>query len=222
MTLIPLFSFLADREHQDSDEFRKFRRNLFHGSLREILGTLRPGMEVPEIIRFADGYYRRAIYGVGPYIADYPEQVLCTCIVQGWCPRCNARWDNLDGEGGRRIHELSLALLDTLDKKALWDDYGIVSEIMVCSFQIVLWCQAYSSLQPFTYGFPCADIHELISPDILHQVIKGTFKDHLVTWVEEYLKLIHGSTGAQRILADIDRRYDFFVLFQYAVPLMNN
>jgi len=60
--------------------------------------------------------------------------------------------------------------------------------------------------QPFTYGFPCADIHELIAPDILHQVIKGTFKDHLVTWVEEYLKLTHSTAEAEQILADIDRR----------------
>jgi len=34
----------------------------------------------------ADGHYRRIIYGLGPYIADYPEQVLLTCVVQGWCP----------------------------------------------------------------------------------------------------------------------------------------
>jgi hypothetical protein len=24
---------------------------------------------------------------LGPYIADYPEQTLLTCVVQGWCPR---------------------------------------------------------------------------------------------------------------------------------------
>jgi hypothetical protein len=44
-------------------------------------------MEKPEIVRYGDGYYRRTIYGLGPYIADYPEQVLLACIVQGWCPR---------------------------------------------------------------------------------------------------------------------------------------
>ncbi|KAF8220321.1 hypothetical protein L208DRAFT_1334474, partial [Tricholoma matsutake] len=60
--------------------------------------------------------------------------------------------------------------------------------------------------QPFTAHFPCADIHELLSPNLLHQVIKGTFKDHLVTWVASYLEIVHGKNRAQEILADIDQR----------------
>jgi len=66
--------------------------------------------------------------------------------------------------------------------------------------------------QPFTSEFPRADIHELLTSDILHQVIKGTFKDHLVTWVGEYLVLEHGKAGAAAIMADIDHRYDIFTI----------
>ena len=51
-----------------------------------------------------------------------------------------------------------------------------------------------------------ADIHELLCSDLLHQTIKGTFKDHLVTWVGDYLELVHGPTRAAAIMADIDRR----------------
>jgi len=48
---------------------------------------------------------------------------------------------------------------------------------------------------------------------LLHQVIKGTFKDHLVTWVGEYLVLEHGEVRANEILDDIDRRFVSFSLF---------
>jgi Plavaka transposase len=36
-------------------------------------------MTQPEIVHCADGYFQRVIYGLGPYIADYPEQALLAC-----------------------------------------------------------------------------------------------------------------------------------------------
>lgn len=54
-------------------------------------------------------------------------------------------------------------------------------------------------------AFPCANIHELLSPDLLHQVIKGTFKDHIVEWVTEWIYVTWPKQEAELILADIDR-----------------
>lgn len=55
------------------------------------------------------------------------------------CDRCDAHWNNLDGGGGRRSHELTEALSKALGTKALWDDYGIIDGVMVCtSFALFL------------------------------------------------------------------------------------
>jgi hypothetical protein len=44
-------------------------------------------MTMPEVVRFPDGHFRRVIYGLGHYIADYPEQALLACIMQDWCAK---------------------------------------------------------------------------------------------------------------------------------------
>ena len=44
-------------------------------------------METPQVVHCADGHFRRVIYELGPFIADYPEQVVLAGIVQGWGPK---------------------------------------------------------------------------------------------------------------------------------------
>ncbi|KAI5998603.1 hypothetical protein EDD15DRAFT_2386521 [Pisolithus albus] len=189
-----LIAFLAmpktTREHAGKDSFRKFRRQLFHSSLGRILKSFKPGMAKPEVVPFGDGHYRRVVYGIGPYIADYEEQALLTCIVRNWCPRCLAYRNNLDEDDTlQRCRDHTEMLIAEFSPAALWDEYGIVGELI-----------------PFTNDFLRADIYELIAPDLLHQIIKGAFKDHLVEWVEKYLRHTHGDARANEILDDIDRR----------------
>ncbi len=40
-------------------------------------------MTQPEVARCPDGHFRRTIYGLSPYIADYPKQTLVSGVVQG-------------------------------------------------------------------------------------------------------------------------------------------
>ncbi|KIK74003.1 hypothetical protein PAXRUDRAFT_176922 [Paxillus rubicundulus Ve08.2h10] len=141
-------------------------------------------MSKPHIIMCADGHYHRAVYGIEPYIADYPEQALLACIVQGWCPKCTANRKDLDGstDASPCTHEHTRLLMEHFQSHILWQEYEIIDDIL-----------------PFTADFPRENIHELIAPDIHHQIIKGTF-----TWVKTYLKLVHGDAEAKKTMADID------------------
>jgi hypothetical protein len=81
-------SFIAaDRQYKDNSLYRRFRRQLMQSTLEQILNRLKPGMTTPEIMRCPDGHYRRVVFCLGPYIADYPEQALIANIVNGWCPK---------------------------------------------------------------------------------------------------------------------------------------
>ncbi|KAG1719820.1 uncharacterized protein EDB91DRAFT_1284709 [Suillus paluster] len=167
--------FLQCLKHAETASFRNFRRQIFHSSLSFILKNLKPGMIKPEVVHFGDGHYHCVMYGLGPYITDYEEQVLLAYIVRNWCAKCLSRHGNLDEINLCRSRLHADAPIEECDHATLWDEYGIVRELVL-----------------FTNDFPRADIHELLALDILHQIIKGAYKDHL--------------SQANIILDDIDRR----------------
>ncbi|KIM58835.1 hypothetical protein SCLCIDRAFT_27705 [Scleroderma citrinum Foug A] len=180
---------LFPKKYMDDPAFRRFKKQLFHRAMSRILMSLKPGMTTPQVLQCPDWHFRHIIFGIGPYIADYPEQVLISGIVQNWCGRCIAFPNNLDNGGAPRTQKLTEAIIEELSATSAWDEWGVDASIF-----------------PFTSDFPRADIHQLIAPDILHQLVKGTFKDHLVEWVGKYLEITYGKAGAKDRLADIDRR----------------
>ncbi|KAF8164329.1 hypothetical protein BJ912DRAFT_935023 [Pholiota molesta] len=68
-------------------EFQRFTRQLYHACLARIFAPLREGMTVPDIVWLAG-------------------------IVQGWCPKCEARPDNLDGDYKKTR------------RRTVWDNYA--------------------------------------------------------------------------------------------------
>ena len=146
-------------------------------------------MTTPDIVRCPDGHFCRAIYGLGPHISDYPEQISLTWLISGWCPTCLARPDFLDNPSQNRSAAHTDILVEMHDEETLRKSYGIAPGATL-----------------YTSYFPRADIHELITPDLLHQVIKGVYKDHLVDWVCKYLEYLHSAAGGARVIDEIDRR----------------
>ena len=56
--------------------------------------------------------------------------------------RCDAHWSDLDNsDAGCRAHRQTEALFEAVKKKSLWDDYGIISDILVCH-------SSYPNLRP--------------------------------------------------------------------------
>ena len=138
----------GSRKDTDTEEFRDFKRHLFHGCLRTILKKLEQYMTKWDIVRCADNHFRRVIYGIGPYIADYPEQVLVAGIVNGWCPaylnsplarlvrlqnyRCDGPSTNLDATNAEpRTREKAERLFETKSNDKLWFDHGLIGDLCI-------------------------------------------------------------------------------------------
>ncbi|TFK61918.1 hypothetical protein BDN72DRAFT_863235 [Pluteus cervinus] len=145
-----------------------------------------------------------------PTIGRIPskEQCVIAAIVSGWCPRqviatifsiiphlplprCLCSADEL-GVGSEEStlrswehRQLALQLCEG-NIRQVWDGFGIIGDVV-----------------PFTAYLPRANIHEVMTPDLLHQLIKGVFKDHLVTWVVEWLQQQHNGNTK---ITDMDRR----------------
>ncbi|KAF8579899.1 hypothetical protein K439DRAFT_1648365 [Ramaria rubella] len=144
-------------------------QRLFHHCMRQILE--------PMITAGAhDGGIRDVFPILSAYVADFPEQALIACCRENWCPQCMCypedRGDPLDTifaddiesllhDPGGHIHHVRTHITDPIELEKV----GM-----------------HAILQPFWEGLPHCNIFQCFTPDILHQLHKGVFKDHLVAW----------------------------------------
>ena len=121
---------------------------MFHGCLKKILRKLEQYITKWDLVRCADDHFRRVVYGIGPYIADYPEQVLVAGIAYGWCPAyvnlmststvplhkcsCDANPTDLDNASAEpRTPEKTAILLQTKTVDELWFQHGLTHDFYV-------------------------------------------------------------------------------------------
>ena len=89
-------------------------------------------MTTPDIVMCSDRYFRRALYGPGPHIADYPEQLILAWILYGWCPTCFGFPDSLDTPCRHQCAAHTNVLVGLHDEETLRKVYGIAADAMVC------------------------------------------------------------------------------------------
>ena len=106
------------------------------------------------------------------YLADYPEQCLIACCMENCCPLCK-----IDPNAAVNICGPKCDMPELLDLLACHESQS--STVLRQEMKIIGLCPVYP---PFWKDLPHTDIFQAFTPDLLHQLHKGVFKEHLVKW----------------------------------------
>ncbi|KAF8511158.1 hypothetical protein JB92DRAFT_3083509 [Gautieria morchelliformis] len=160
-----------------ADQHKMQAQRLFHYCLRTMLQPLFTAGAQGLDVTCADNALRQVFPILAAYIADFPEQALVACTLESWCPICSCfPEDRGDPLAVIFSNDAEPLFRDQCDHMADVCKYGADNAKALAKLGI------RPVPQPFWHGLPHCDIFRSLTPDILHQLHKGVFKDHLSTW----------------------------------------
>jgi len=143
---------------------------LFHYAMSLLMRPLAEAGRQGKAMICTDGFVCRVHPILAAYIADFPEQCLVGCNKESHCPRCLVQ----SQDRGDLEESASCSMEDTLktlrQKRRNKQSKKFDKEGLRPVFE------------PFWKDLPFTDIFACITPNILHQLHKGIFHDHLVQW----------------------------------------
>lgn len=143
---------------------------LFHHCMALLLHPLvATGQNGVEMV-CADSLVRHVYPILAAYVADFPKQCLVSCCKENRCPKCLVAADE-------RRNGFGSAMRDPESTKEILErrkNSQHPPEFEENGLRAVY--------KPFWADLPHANIFLAFTPDLLHQLHKGVFKDHLVKW----------------------------------------
>jgi hypothetical protein len=170
---------------------------LFHHCMLEILKPLIDAGEHSVNMMCADSWVCCAFPILAAYVADYPEQCLVACCKESCCPQCQVDPKNR----GELLHSSWCKTDETIellrqDQRNMKNGHKSSNHFVDLGIRAVY--------DPFWTSLPHTNIFSCFTPDLLHQLHKGVFKDHLVKWctsvigakgLDAHFKAMNGHSG---------------------------
>ncbi|KAK7437570.1 hypothetical protein VKT23_018468 [Stygiomarasmius scandens] len=152
---------------------RRCVANLFHTCMRHITKPLREPGAFGIIMTSGNGVDRLVHPIFAVYIADYPEQILVTCGISGFCPHCTIPRQRIgENTEPHPLRNLS-SILEALQKI----DAGASVFVHACKD-----AGMKPVFEPFWADLPYSNVFVSITPDLLHQLYQGVLK-HMKLWI---------------------------------------
>jgi hypothetical protein len=102
------------------------------------------------------------------YLVDYPEQCLVTCCKENACPNCLVKPKDRGACIYSVLHDPEMTL-DIIGQHVRGKRSPEFVSLIFCTINL------------FENNLPHCNIFSYITPDILHQLYRGVFKDHIVS-----------------------------------------
>ncbi|KZT56446.1 hypothetical protein CALCODRAFT_435724, partial [Calocera cornea HHB12733] len=160
-----------------SDAERSIRQHeIFHHCLSTLLQPMHQATEEGAVMVCGDGFKRRIHPVLVSYIADHPEQCMIVTCRQNRCPRCTIEPDDRGAPivgSTRDPHRILQIGVNSQDERSFRRELKSMGLLPIS--------------HPFWSDLLISNIFDSMTPDLLHELHKGLFKDHLVKWTMDVL-----------------------------------